>query len=186
MNKSRQHNPLTSFFYNKTKLRLVGLFLLLVVLMFLFLPMFENFLSIEENIPSLDKPYMYSPDEVFEVLTGWGEDGRIKQFQFHITWDILLPGVYFFFLGFLIAWLTKRGFRQNSKWQNLCLLSSVAVIDVLENITLFLLILVYPSKIDILSWLKTGLTLIKYYIFGPAILSALFFSGIHAGKNRFT
>lgn len=176
---------ITSFFYDKTKLWLIGLFMVVLVLKFLLLPAFENFLQIAENTISLDKPQMYSPDEVYEILSNWGEEGRLKQFWLHITWDLLLPIVYFFFLGFLISWLTKRGFKQKSFLQNLCLVSLVAVIDLLENISLFLLICIYPMKIDIFCWFKTGFTLIKYYLFGPAILFALLFSATYAVKNKF-
>ena len=177
---------LTSFFYEKSTLWLIGLFLVILVLKFLLLPVFENFLKIDENMISMDKPQIYSSDEVYEILTNWGEEGRPKQFWLHITWDLLLPIVYFFFLGFLISWLTKRGFKPKSSLQNLCLVSLGAVIDLLENISLFILILIYPLKIDFLCWLKTGFTLIKYYLFGPAILFALILSAIYAAKNKFT
>jgi len=176
---------LTSFFYDKTKLWIIGLLFIILVLKFLLLPVFENFLQIAENTISLDKPQIYSPAEVYEIIMNWGEEGRLKQFWLHISWDLILPIVYFFFLGFLISWLTKRGFKPESFFQNLYLVSSVAVIDLLENISLFLLILIYPSKIDILCWFKTGFTSIKCYLFGPAILFSLFFSVIFALKNKF-
>ena len=179
------NKKLTLFFYYKTNLWLIGLFLVILVLKFLLLPVFENILQIEENTISMNNPQIYSSDRVYEILTNWGESGRFKQFWFHITWDLLFPIVYFFFIGFLISWLTKRAFKQKSSLQNFCLVSLVAAIDLLENISLFLLILVYPSKIDTLCWFKTGFTLIKYYLFGPAILFALVFSTIYAVKNKF-
>lgn len=178
-------NNLSLFFYNKTRLWLVGLFLVLIVLEFLSLPAFEEFLQIDENTISLDKPQIYSPDKVHEILTEWGDSGRLKQFWLHITWDLLLPIMYFFFLGFLISLLSKRGFSRGSNLQYLNLVSLVAVVDQLENISLFVLIFVYPVKISVFCWLKTGFTLIKYYIFGPAILFALVFAAIFAVKNKF-
>jgi len=176
---------LSYFLYNKTKLWLVGLLFLLLALMFLFLPIYENYLKINVNMISLDKPNIYSSAKTYEILTEWGESGRTKQFWFHITWDLLLPIIYFFFLGFLISWLTKRGFNRDSKKQMFNLVSLVAVIDLLENIFLIALILIYPSNIPILSWIKTSLTLIKYYFFGPAIFFTLLGSTVYAFKNRF-
>lgn len=149
------------------------------------MPIFEDFLQIDKNMVSLDKPAIHSPKKIHQILSDWGEAGRLKQFWLHISWDLLLPIIYFFFLGFLLAWLSKRGFSQKSFFQNLCLLSLVAVIDWLENLTLFILILLYPAKINFIGILKTAFTLIKYYVFGPAILFALIFSTIYAIKNKF-
>lgn len=179
-----ENNKITAFFYSKTKLWLIGLFLVLLIITFLLLPVFEGLLQITEDTISLDKPYLYPPYKVYEILNSWGEAGRCKQFWLHVTWDLLLPLVYFFFLGFLISWFTKRGFKQKSCLQNLCLVSLVAVIDLFENISLFLLILIYPADSIILCWLKTGFTFIKYYLFGPAIVFALVFSAVYAVKNR--
>lgn len=172
------------FFYNKTKVWLIGLFLILIVLLFISLPLFEDILGISGDHISLDKPQLYSPDTIHEILTDWGEGGRLKQFWIHVTWDLLLPIFYFFFLGFLIAWLSKRGFKKEHPLQKLCLVSLVAVIDLFENIFLFILIFIYPANVHLLGFIKTGLTLIKYYIFGPAILFGLVTSTIFAFKNK--
>ncbi|MBN1891251.1 MAG: hypothetical protein JW780_00575 [Clostridiales bacterium] len=176
---------LSSFFYKGTRLWLVGLFLILIVLLFVSLPVFEDILQIDENMTSLDRHHIYSSDQVYEILTEWGESGRLKQLWLHLSWDLLFPLIYFFFLGFLISWLSKRGFKQHSKMQLLNLVSFVAVVDILENISLFILILIFPANVFILSWIKTGLTLTKYYLFGPAILFALVVSTIYAIRNRF-
>ncbi|MCG8569045.1 MAG: hypothetical protein MJB14_02790 [Spirochaetes bacterium] len=178
-------NQLSLFFYNNTKLWFIGLLFLLLILLFLALPLFENILQIDTNIISLDKPGLYSPLKIYEILTDWGENGRMKQFWFHITWDSLLPISYFFFLGFLISWLTKRGFKSKSKMHLLNLVSLVAIVDLLENLSLFILIFLYPANMYILCLIKTGLTLIKYYLFGPAILSGLMISTAFAVKNKF-
>jgi len=66
-----------------------------------------------------------------------GKSGRLKQFWFHLTWDLLFPIIYFFFLGFLLSWLYKRGFKRDSKMQKLNLVSLVAAVDLLEDIALF-------------------------------------------------
>ncbi|MBN2442723.1 MAG: hypothetical protein JXJ04_15310 [Spirochaetales bacterium] len=157
----------------------------LLVLMFVLLPVFEDLFHIDETMISLDKPQLYSPGRVYEIVTDWGESGRFNQFLLHITWDLLLPVIYFFFLGFFISWFAKRGFLRNSKMQKLNLVSLVALVDLFENISLFLLILVFPAKVDALCWLKTILTIIKYYLFGPGILVALVISIISAVKNKF-
>lgn len=178
-------NKLSLFFYKKTKLWLVGIFLVLIILNFLSLPIYEDILQIDEKMISIDEPQIYSPMQVYEILTDWGQNGRVKQFWLHITWDLILPIIYLFFLGFLISWLAKRGFKQNSKMQILNLVSLVAVVDLLENISLFLLIFIYPKNWYIISLIKTFLTLIKYYVFGPVILFTLIITTFFAVKNKF-
>lgn len=178
-------NNISSFFYNKTKLWLVGLFFILILLMFLFLPIFEKTLHMSENMISLDKSHVYSPEKIHAILTDWGEIGRLQQIWLHFTWDLVFPILYFFFLGFLISWFAKRGFKSNSKMQKINLLSMVAIVDILENIFLFMLILIYPQNVLMLGWIKTGLTFMKYYLFGPAILLGLLISIVFALKKRF-
>ena len=117
-----------------------------------------------------------------EILTDWGESGRLKKLWLHL---ILPPIIYLFFPGFPLAWLVKRGFKRENKMQMIGLVSLVAAIDLLESLSLFLLIFIYPTNVHILSWLKTELPLTKYYIFGPAILFGLSISLIFAIKNKF-
>jgi hypothetical protein len=177
-------NCVLSFFYKKTNPWLIGLFFISIILMFLILPAFENILHLSEDMVSLDKPFLYSNVKIFDILTDWGEEGRFQQILFHLTWDLVLPVIYFFFLGFLLSWFAKRGFKSGSRVQKITLLSLVAVADILENIFLLVLILIYPENVPVIGWIKTGLTFMKYYLFGPLIPAVLLIAVIFALKNR--
>lgn len=164
---------LSRFFLKNTKISLVVIPLVAIIFLFILLPTFEEFLNIDTSHVSLDKPMLYSASEINSILTDWGEEGRKSQFLLHITWDLLLPLFYFFFLGFLLSLLLRNVYEKGSRVHYLNLVSLVAVIDILENISLFILITLYPNTPTLVCWIKTSLTLIKYYIFGPGIVIAL-------------
>lgn len=164
---------ISRFFQQQTKILYVVLPLFLIILLFFLLPYTEELLKIDSSHISLDKPRLYSPLEIHNILTDWGEEGRISQFWLHITWDLMLPLFYFFFLGFLISLMFRDRYEKSSRIQYFNLVSLVAVIDILENISLFILLTLHPKIPIVLCWIKILLTMIKYYLFGPGILIAL-------------
>ncbi len=178
-------NKFTAYFHNRTKLWIIGILLLLIIIMFFILPTVEDVFHISQDMVSIDEPDIHTPQEIHNILNDWGEQGRIQQVWFHSTWDIILPILYFFFIGFLISWFTKRGFKSESAFRKMSLVSLIAVVDILENIALFILIFSFPSKYGFMGWIKTGLTLTKYFIFGPAIVIALIIAVVFAIRNRF-
>lgn len=178
-------NIISAFFYKKTKILFIGILLILIVLMFPLLPVFGKAIHMNENMISLDSSKIYSPETIHAILTDWGDKGRIRQIWFHFTWDLVFPVLYFFFIGFLVSWFAKRGFRPGSKMQKMNLLAMVAAVDLLENISLLVLVIIYPVTSRILGIIKTSLTAIKYYLFGPVILAGLVTSVIFAIKNGF-
>ncbi len=178
-------NRISNFFYNKTKILFIIIPLILILSMFIIMPAFEKALGMDENLVSLDSSNIYSPETIHTILSEWGYEGRLQQIWFHFTWDLIFPLLYFFYIGFLLSWLAKRGFKKNSKMQKTNLLAAIAVADILENISLLFLILAYPKDAIILGYIKTALTMIKYFLFGPLILITLIVLLIFAIKNKF-
>lgn len=163
---------ISEFFFYRSRLWYVGVLFLLIVALFMVLPITESFFQIGEGMISLDKPNWHSPDDIHKILGSWGDSGRMGQFWLHMTWDLALPVTYFFFLGFLLSYFTRKGFPPESSMHKMNLVSLVAVVDILENAMLFILIVAFPSELVVVGVIKTALTLIKYYLFGPVILLA--------------
>ena len=176
---------ISDFFYSKTKLVLIVLLLFIIFAMFQIMPVFEKVLNIDDNIVSMDSADILPQEMIYSILTDWGDDGRVRQVWFHLSWDLIFPVSYFFFVGFLLSWFAKRGFKSNSSMQKLNLLAFVAVVDLLENISIMILVFVYPADIFFLVFVKNALTVIKYYLFGPLIVLGLLLSLVFAAKNRF-
>ncbi|QUI25418.1 hypothetical protein HZI73_25345 [Vallitalea pronyensis] len=175
-------NKLSNTLINQSKLWKIFLLLAIMVALFMSLPAFESYFQITD-MASLDELQFYSSDDIYQILDQWGTEGQRQQMFFHFTWDLALPITYFFFLAYLFSWLTKRGFKQDNPLQKLNLLSLVAVVDILENLSMLALVLLYPTEIQVLAFLKTAFTLIKFYIFGPLISLGLFVSIIATIKN---
>jgi FtsH-binding integral membrane protein len=133
---------------------------------------------------SLDDPVFYTQEEVFSIMESWGDVGRTYQLWFHFTWDLIFPILGFLFVALFISWLLQRGFRPESKAQKLNLLALGSVFDLLENICLVSLIVMYSDRPVAIAWLKTIFTMSKYS-FGIPILLMILIGFVKAAMNKF-
>jgi hypothetical protein len=148
------------------------------------LPLLSLLYPVENELVPLDDPVFYTSEEVFSIVESWGDGGRTYQLWLHLTWDLIVPILGFLLIGLFISWLLQRGFRTGSKLQKLNLLALAPIFDLLENICLVSIIVVYPARPVTIAWLKTIFTLSKY---GIAILIVLLMliGLIKAAMNRF-
>lgn len=165
-------NRLSNFFYHYTKGWLV-LFILMMFILFvgISLPVISYFYPETMELKSMDDPVIYTPQELFMILDSWGENGRNQELVFHLTWDVIVPLLAFFLLGFSFSWLLQQGFKRDNPILKLNLIALVVVFDLMENLFIVILILQYPEKSYISAWLKTIFTSIKY---GMGILLLIF------------
>ena len=71
-----------------------------------------------------------------------------------LTVDIVYPLVYLFFFGLLISWLFQRGYPSNSPMRKFNVMPLGAwFFDLIENISIVILLSVFPSQPIALGWL---------------------------------
>jgi hypothetical protein len=163
---------------------ILSVFAALVLFMAITLPILSFIYPAGGEMVSLDDPVLYTPEEVFSIVDSWGSGGRNYQLWFHLTWDFMFPILGFLFIGLFISWLLQRSFKPGSKLQKLNLLALEAVFDLLENVCIVSMIVVYPAQPVALAWLKTIFTMIKYGFMIPIIF--LIVIGLFiAARNRF-
>ena len=156
-------SKLSGHFHAWAKGRLIlSVFAALVLFMVITLPLLSLIYPAADEMVSLDDPVFYTPEEAFLIMESWDDGGRTYQLWFHLTWDLIFPILGFLLVGLSISWLLQRGFRPGSKLQRLNLLALGPVFDLLENICLVSMILIYPARPVVLAWLKTLFTLSKY------------------------
>jgi hypothetical protein len=137
------------------------------------------------GIQPLDLMVLATPDKLFAMIEKYGEYGRPFYRTVELTVDIVYPIVYLFFFGLLISWLFQRGFAATSPMRKLNLMPLGAwFFDLLENIVIVTLLLVYPSQPLALGWLLTLISSIKWFFAGASILLMLV-GLVMALKNRF-
>jgi hypothetical protein len=162
----------------------LSVFAALVIFMAITLPLLSLIYPAGNEMVSLDDPVFYTPEEIFSIVESWGDGGRTYQLWLHLTWDFIVPVLGLLFVGLFVSWLLQRSFRPESKLQRLNLVALGSVFDLLENICLISMIVVYPARPVIAGWLKTIFTMSKYGFAIPIILIILI-GLIKAVANRF-
>jgi len=132
---------------------------------------------------SLDARIGYTPEQAFLAISSYGNTGRTQMIWIHIG-DFILIALYTSVFCLSISWLFKRSFKSNSKMQMLNLVPVVGgIFDVMENIWILTMILIYPTKSLFIGSLSTIFTTGKY-IMGLIIISLLLFGIVKAATNR--
>ncbi len=162
----------------------ISIFASIIIFMAVTLPLLDRIYPAAGEMESLDDPVFHTAEEVFLIIESWGESGRTYQLWFHLTWDLIFPIMGFLFVALLISWLLQRGFKPDSKIKRLNLVALGSVFDLLENICLAILIVIYPTSVVAIAWLKTLFTISKY-AYGIPMIVTLLIGLIHAAMNRF-
>lgn len=154
---------LSTLFYKWAKGRIIlALLTAFILFMALTLPLLPLIYRDSSNMTSLDDPAFYTPARLYTILEAWGPDGRTYQLGLHLTWDIVVPVLGFFIFALGLSWLLERGLPPASRLRSLNLLAFSSAFDLLENFSIAVLILAYPSRLAWAAWLKTAFTLSKF------------------------
>jgi hypothetical protein len=122
--------------------------------------------TIEEHsggVPILDMRMSYTPEEVYHLFTALGTAGRQAYRTLHLVPDILFPITYALAFAFTVAWFLVRLLPLDHPLQWLSLTPLISgLADILENLSLVISSLVYPSRIDWLAQVASLMTKIKF------------------------
>ena len=159
---------LTFIQYKTSWLAILLLLAITLLMMFLMngtqLP-FSNPTIVEHSrgLAILDLRESYSPDDAYELFAALGSEGRRAYLTLHLVPDTLFPIGYALVFALISAWFLVRLLPLNHRLQWLSmipLLSGLA--DVLENFSLVICNLAFPSRIDWLVQLAHLLTKVKF------------------------
>lgn len=108
----------------------------------------------------IDLHFTYTPEKVYQLLEGYGPDGRSYYFFAETTADTVYVLIYtMFFLG-LIVWIYQHKISQSHILKSLLALPLLACcFDFLENICVLTLLTKFPERLDqvaVLSAVFTG------------------------------
>lgn len=128
------------------------------------------------GVPIMDMRMSYTPDEVYELYTALGTEGRQAYRTLHLVPDVLFPIAYSLAFSFTAAWFMVRLLPLDHRLQWLSLTPLISgLADILENLSLVICGLVYPSRIDWLAQVASLLTKIKFGLMpvGVVLLSII-------------
>jgi len=170
---------LSDWFYGRAKPELI-LLLLIGVVGLVSLPIADEELVNQ----SLDGRLGYSAADAFETIEAYGSAGRRQMVWIHVG-DFVLIALYSAGFCLTTSWLFQRSFRSISPlWRLNTLPLLGGFFDVLENICIIVLILVFPGRPTPLAWLATLSTTGKY-LMGVPIIGLLILGTVGAIANGF-
>lgn len=118
-----------------------------------------------------DLSFFYTPDDLYRMAEAYGEAGRQAFVDARLTFDVVWPLVYLFFLSTSISWLLSRGLAPGSRALRLNLLPTGAVLlDFLENFANILVMLRYPAHTPVIEWLAPLFTMTKWSLVGMSFI----------------
>ncbi|MCJ7623129.1 MAG: hypothetical protein MUO76_06475 [Anaerolineaceae bacterium] len=125
----------------------------------------------EGGVEKIDLQFTYSPGRLYEIMEPYGEGGRRAYAFSHLTSDVLFPFVYAFLFGIAISYTIQRAFPSDSWIQRLNLVPfALLLVDFLENISLVILLLSYPSRMLWLAGLAGWSTALKWVLSGASVI----------------
>ncbi len=161
---------------------ILALFTTFVVFIAITLPVLQA--SPGGSIESLDARVFYTPEEAFSTVGSYGEASGFW-IRIYMTWDLVNPLLYTLIFGLLISWLFQRSFRPGSKLQKLNVVPvGAGLFDILENLSIVILLLAYPARPPVVAWLGTIFTMSKT-VFMAASALLILIGVVGAALNRF-
>jgi hypothetical protein len=125
-----------------------------------------------KSLPVLDLRFWYTPQQAFDAISQYSPQARQASVITHLTVDVIYPLIY----GLLLSLLLIVVFREAPPAQQnqFPLFPWRAVIaDLLENIGLAAMFMLYPSQFLLLSWVTAVFTALKWLQIGFSILVLL-------------
>lgn len=114
----------------------------------------------------IDKEIGYTPQRVYEMVAAYGERGRAVYRDNILTVDIILPFLLTSFFSLAISYLFRLGFNLSSSYQLLNVIPlGAGLFDLLENVGIYLMLFIYPSTPQLLAWITTSFTMIKFILY---------------------
>jgi hypothetical protein len=122
---------------------------------------------------SLDGRPGYTPQEAFATVASYTDAERTQMVWIHAL-DIFLLTLYTAMFCLSISWLLRRGFGPDSAMQRLNVVPLLGgIFDLLENVWIVTMILLYPARPTFVGWLSTISTTGKYASGLPIVLLLL-------------
>ena len=167
----------------KLNLKLKSIHVLLVTFAFilfgvLVLPA-ESARSLEYGLnQSIDTSFFYTPTQLYQIIASYSRETRLLYIYQRFTFDLVFPIIYGSFVVVTIFYLTQNKKDKLNKLLRLFPILAVTF-DLLENITVSLLMYLYPTTIIFVAFIASIFTTLKWLtlsfsfaiIFGLSVLS---------------
>jgi hypothetical protein len=173
MNALKTFRPrLESLARSRVILLLLGLYLLLTFVVFPFITGELGRLS--GGASMLDMQFSYTPQQAFQAVEAYGEQGRPLYGISSLTADLLYPVVYSLLLALVMIYTFRRAFSPQSPLQGTVYLPFfTALADYLENASVVVLLASYPQRPEAVAQAANVFTSLKWGLLLVSMLLAV-------------
>ena len=124
-----------------------------------------------KSVSIIDVMFAYTPAQVYELVSAYGEQGRQLYAVTELTVDLAYPILYNSLLGLLMAIIFRSAFSSVSPWQKLPLLPLASwLADYLENVGITIMLMSYPQELDALAWVTSVFSTAKWTVGGACVI----------------
>jgi hypothetical protein len=119
------------------------------------------------DVSSPDTSFFYSPDDLYSMAEAYGPEGRAAYVRARLTFDVVWPLVYFWFLGTALSFVFGRATSPDSPWRyaNLAPLFGL-IFDYLENVATSVVMARYPHPSPLFATMAPLFTATKWVFVG--------------------
>ena len=152
--------------------RFVAAFVLNNLIRFVAMPWFHSRWMPDGSPGPLDLKFAYSASEAAAQIHAFTDAGRAGYRMFLLTIDVIYPIAYTVTFVWAIALL-----KLQTRWEKTTIFALPAVaafgFDILENMTISLMLTVYPDQPAALSWMASIFTTLKWLCVAATIATIL-------------
>ncbi len=163
--------------------RFIAVLALNILLRFAVMPWFHQRFMPDGSPGPLDLKFAYTASEAAAQIARFDDAGRLGYRLFLLTVDIVYPVAYGLALVWAIALL-----KQRTRWEKslLPVIPAVAAFacDILENLTVSTLLTIYPLQPDMIGWMASIFTTLKWTFVAVSIVE-IFTLGFIRLRGRF-
>ncbi|MEZ0397320.1 MAG: hypothetical protein ABWK53_12935 [Anaerolineales bacterium] len=118
-----------------------------------------------QSLPVLDVRFWYTPQEAQAALGQYNPAARQAAILTHLSIDLLYPLIYGLLLSLLLT-LVYRASPPAQQYQLFLFPWRAVFADLLENLGLVVMFAIYPAWFDLLAWMTTIFTALKWLQLG--------------------
>lgn len=158
---------LSSTFYRISSgaFTLVSLLIFVLFMIFVLPAQAQRAKETSAGIGSPDTSFFYTTDNLYEMAEAYGADGRAAYIRSRLTFDLIFPLTYLFFLVTSISWIAQRAIPNvDSRWRLINLFPFFGFLfDYFENIATSIVMFNFPQPTPVLGFLAPILSLTKWF-----------------------
>lgn len=134
--------------------------------------------SYSGGVGILDLELSFSPDEAYSRVQAYGPEGRRLYAWVEVTADVAFPVITTLLFSLFILFCLRRARPETSGFRRLALIPFGGLFaDLLENVGIVTLLLIHPSRSNLLARLTSFATSVKWLFVAGTVAIALLASG---------